>query len=64
MATIKVEDAARILGISKQGVREHMSRGDMPIGKVLQTAGKKKQYLIFEDMLNAFMGKETNIDRD
>ena len=64
MATIKVEDTARLLGITKQGVREHMNRGDLPIGHVLQTKGKRKQYLIFEDMLNAYMGKENKFDRD
>ena len=57
---VSVEEAARILGMSKQGVREHMKRNKftVPIGYVTQQSKKKMQYHIYRSMLNKHIGKE------
>ncbi len=56
---VSVDEAAGILGMSKQGVREHMKRGlfEIPIGYVTKP-GSKHQYHIYRDMLNKHLGKE------
>lgn len=58
---VSVEEAAKILGMSVQGVREHMKRNlfASPIGEVTQLkAGGRHQYHIYRDMLNRHVGKE------
>lgn len=57
---IPVREAAEILGMSQQGVREHMKKGlfASPIGYVISASEKKKEYYIYKDMLNRYIGKE------
>lgn len=56
---VPLAEAAEILGMSQQGVREHMKRNlfPAPIGYVTKI-GKKRQYHIYRDMLNRHLGKE------
>lgn len=56
---VPLEEAARILGMSPQGVREHMKRGlfTVPIGYVTKIS-KRYQYHIYRDMLNKHLGRE------
>ena len=55
---ISVKEAAQILGMSQQGLREHMKRNlfAVPIGYVTQQSGRM-QYHIYRDMLNKHIGK-------
>lgn len=57
---ITVKEAASLLGMSEQGVKEHMKRGlfDPPIGYVTQTSKKRKQYLIYRNMVEKFKSIE------
>lgn len=57
---VSVEEAAEILGMSKQGVREHMKRNlfAVPIGYVTRQSEKNMQYHIYRSMLNKHIGKE------
>lgn len=56
---VPVEEAAKILGMSKQGVREHMKRNlfSVPIGEVTKM-GNRYQYHIYRSMLNKHIGRE------
>lgn len=56
---VTVEEAAKILGLAPQGVREHMKRNlfDPPIGQVTQLSPKRREYLIYRDKLNRYIGK-------
>lgn len=55
---VPLEEAARLLGLSKQGVRERMKRGMFvpPIGYVENPSGHKNEYRIYRRMLNRHMG--------
>lgn len=57
---VTVKEAARILGMSQQGVREHMKRNlfPVPIGYVTKV-GENHQYHIYRKMLNKHIGIET-----
>lgn len=50
---ISLSEAAKILGMSSQGVREHMKRNlfSIPIGYVTNPSGRKYQYHIYRNML-------------
>lgn len=54
---ISVKKAAEILGMSQQGVREHMKRNlfPVPIGYVTNPNGRY-QYHIYKNMLNRYVG--------
>ncbi len=56
---VPVEEAARILGMSRQGVREHMKRNlfSIPIGEVTKI-GNRYQYHIYRSMLYKHIGRE------
>lgn len=56
---VSVKEAARILGMSQQGVREHMKRNlfSVPIGYVTKP-GQTYQYHIYRSMLNKHIGIE------
>lgn len=56
MERIKVEEAAKMLGISKQAVRVLMERNILEIGMVVD--GKRKRYLIFKEKLAQAVGKK------
>lgn len=56
MERIKVEEAAKMLGISKQAVRILMERNVLEIGMVVD--GKRKRYLIFKEKLAQAVGKK------
>lgn len=59
---VPVAEAAKMLGMSQQGVRIHM-RHDLfkpRIGHVIDAPWKKDfEYYIYRDMLMRYMGKET-----
>lgn len=57
---VPVAKAAKMLGMSIQGVRMHMQKNlfDPPIGHVTRP-NNNYQYLIYRDMLMRYMGKET-----
>ncbi len=57
MERVPLKEAARILGMSQQGVREHMKRGlfKVPIGYVTKPGGRN-QYHIYKSMLNRHLG--------
>lgn len=57
---VTVDEAAKILGMSKQGVREHMKRNlfAMPIGEVTQVSrGGRHQYHIYRSLLDRHVGR-------
>lgn len=58
---VTVDEAAKILGMSKQGVREHMKRNlfAVPIGEVTQVSKGRYQYHIYRNMLDRHVGKES-----
>lgn len=49
---VSVEEAASILGVRTQAVREHMKRGIWDLGEVIEDSSHKKQYIIFRPKLN------------
>lgn len=57
---VPLAEAAKVLGMSQQGVREHMKRDlfPVPIGYVTKV-DKRYQYHIYRDMLNRHIGKES-----
>lgn len=56
---VSIEEASAILGMSKQGVREHMKRNlfPKPIGYVTKPSKGRTQYHIYRDMLDKHLGK-------
>ena len=56
---VSIEEAAAILGMSKQGVREHMKRNlfPVPIGYVTKQSTGRLQYHIYRNMLDKHIGK-------
>lgn len=56
---VPVAEAAKMLGMSQQGVRIHMQRNlfRIPIGDVTRPGGRY-QYHIYRDMLMKHLGKE------
>lgn len=56
---VSTEEAAKILGLSVNGVRMHMERNlwDVPIGYVVKNGGKN-DYQIYRSMLNKHIGIE------
>lgn len=56
---VKLAEAAKILGMSPQGVREHMKRNlfRIPIGEVTQISKGRKEYHIYRHMLDRHIGK-------
>ena len=56
---VSVAEAAKMLGMSQQGVRIHMQRNlfRIPIGDVTKPGGRY-QYHIYRDMLMRHMRKE------
>lgn len=57
---VSVEEAARLLGITPQGVRVQMQRGLLDIGIVVPSVkgNKKNTYLIYRNKLNRVLGYE------
>lgn len=58
MERISIEEAATMLGVSKQAVRLMMQRKAVDIGLVVNS-GSRKTYIIFREKLNRLVGKET-----
>ena len=56
---VSVKEAAEILGMSQQGVREHMKKNlfPVPIGYVTNPNGRY-QYHIYKNMLNKHIGRD------
>lgn len=52
---IKVEDAARQLGISCQAVRLGMQKKTIPIGKTFCNGNKKRTYVPFQELLDEYI---------
>lgn len=55
---VSVKEAAAILGMAPQGVREHMRKNlfEVPIGEVTKP-GDRYQYHIYRNMLDRHIGK-------
>jgi len=58
MERVSIEEAANMLGVSKQAVRLLMQRKKVDIGLVVDS-GAKKTYIIFREKLMRLIGKET-----
>ena len=58
MERITIEEAAKLMGMSKQAVRLLMINKKVDIGFV--TGDGRKNYVIFREKLNKLMGKETS----
>lgn len=58
---VSVKEAAARLGMSQQGVREHMKRNlfKVPIGEVTQVSKGRRQYHIYKNMLDKHLGATT-----
>lgn len=59
MERITIEEAATMLGISKQALRLMMQKKAVDIGLVVNS-GSRKTYIIFREKLNRLVGKEQN----
>jgi len=57
MERISIEEAAQMLGMSKQAVRILMNTKQVDIGFV--TGNGRKTYVIFREKLNKLIGKES-----
>jgi len=57
MERVSIEEAAKMLGVSKQSVRLLMQRKKVDIGLVVDS-GAKKTYIIFREKLMRLIGKE------
>ena len=57
MERVSIEEAAKMLGVSKQSVRLLMQRKKVDIGLVVDS-GAKKIYIIFREKLMRLIGKE------
>lgn len=55
---VTVKEAASLLGVSEQCVREGMKRKSLDIGTVIPTSGTKLNYLIFREKLDALIGRK------
>lgn len=56
MERIRVADAAKMMGCSKQFIRVGLQRGTLPIGHAVKL--KEWAYYISRPMLEAYMGKK------
>lgn len=56
MERISIEEAAKMLGMSKQAVRILMNKKQVDIGFV--TGDGRKTYVIFRENVNKLVGKE------
>lgn len=56
---VPLSEAAKLLGMSQQGVREHMKRNLFPVPIGYVTKQKERyQYHIYRTMLNRHLGRE------
>ena len=53
---VPLSEAAAILGVSPQSVREHMKRGVWDLGNIVTISPKRKQYHIYRAKLNKLIG--------
>lgn len=61
MERITIEEAATMLGVSKQAVRLMMQKKEIDIGIVVNSfslGGSRKTYIIFREKVNKLVGKE------
>lgn len=59
MTRITTEQACNQLGISQQALRIGMVRGFIPVGKVVTLSGTKKTYLVYQEMVDEWLSKES-----
>ena len=57
MERVSIDEAAKVLGISKQALRIMMNKKAIDIGLV-SGEGQRKTYIIFREKLNRLVGKE------
>jgi excisionase family DNA binding protein len=55
-AVYTVAEAAQLLGMAQQGVRECIKRGKLPIGYVIENGGRRR-YIIPKVKLDSYLGK-------
>lgn len=58
MERVKVEDAAKLLGVSSQFIRLGIQRGTLPIGSAVKTSSKWT-YHISPFLLEQYIGKKS-----
>lgn len=56
-AVYTVAEAAQLLGMAQQGVRENIKRGELPIGYVIDNGGRRR-YIIPKVKLDAYLGRK------
>lgn len=59
---ITVQEAAEILGVSELTVRCGMQEGTLPIGRILNVDGQRKNYLIYRKLVNQITGERESND--
>ena len=55
---ISVKEASEILGCSELTIRAGIQEGTLPIGRITNLHGKRKNYLIYRTLVNKIIGKE------
>lgn len=63
MERVNIKEAAEMLGMSEQGVRQLMLRKKADIGLVVDN-NYKKTYVIFREKLNRLVGKGNSNDTE
>lgn len=54
---ITVQEAAKLLGVSELTIRCGMQDGTLPIGRILNVKGQRKNYLIYKKLVNKITGE-------
>lgn len=55
MKRITVDEASKIIGITPQALRLGIVSGSIPVGNCFKNRGRKKTYLVYEELVNEFM---------
>lgn len=55
-STMKVAEAAKLMGVSQQFVRVSMQRGKLPIGSAVKLSGNRWTYYISAALFEQFTG--------
>lgn len=54
---VSLPEAAAMLGVSPQSVREHMKRGLWDLGRAEKAPGRRGNYYIYRAKLEKFLGE-------
>lgn len=53
---LSVKEASRQLQVNENAIRRGMAQGELPIGSVI-SGEKEKTYLIYQEKIDAYLGK-------